>query len=183
MGNRYRKRPTIIDAVLYDGTNFGELVVFTGGSVRQAEPADDAPKGAVIVSTPTGPSPLPVGHWLARQPLASTGGATWDFWPIDADQFAASYDAVPEDEDDRPVGPVPPYSPDRSVVEYVESDGNITADEYRDAVNIDPRDDSMFTLALAPGLSWRQAVLLMLAIGLIVGLTASAGLFAIRGGP
>ena len=116
---RYRKKPTTIEAIRYDGSNFPELVAWTEGAVREATPAEQRRAGRpagppverppteapatpatappLIVVTPTGEAVVRAGDWVARQPLETPTGTVWDFWPIDADQFEATYDAVDDE--------------------------------------------------------------------------------------
>jgi hypothetical protein len=81
----YRARPSLIEAVRWQGDNLGELTEFAGEAVRldaggglQLLAGHDAGQGWV---------PVAVGHWIVRAP-----GDLADYWPVEAAFFASKYE-------------------------------------------------------------------------------------------
>ena len=108
---RYRSKPQEIEAIQY-GPEFrqglvGEVASFIAGRpVDGAEVSDfvqptglwDPPEEATIViqagaDGAQGWVPVPLGHWIVRQP-----GDLTDHWPVSADYFAAKNEPA----EDRP---------------------------------------------------------------------------------
>jgi hypothetical protein len=85
---RYRTKPSEIQAVQWRGDNFQELVDF-GATVDRGPDGD----GRLLLEAgkdgAQGWVPVPVGHWIVRNP-----GDLTDHWPIDDDYFAGKYEAV-----------------------------------------------------------------------------------------
>lgn len=86
---RFRNRPSEIEAVQWTGDNVAEIAAFgvdysTYGNATALSiiAGKDGAQGNV---------PVPVGHWIVRQP-----GDLSDHWPVDPDYFAAKYEEVPD---------------------------------------------------------------------------------------
>jgi hypothetical protein len=79
---KYQKRPTVIEAVQWDGKNREEVLAL--GHVQWGD------QTGMTVSTPSGEVPAPVGHWIAKQIV----NGKEDVWPIAPDIFAAMYNPV-----------------------------------------------------------------------------------------
>lgn len=82
----YQSKPSTIEAVQWTGDNTDEvtaflptvdLVFFRDGRLN-VKAGKDGAQGLV---------PVPVGHWIVRQP-----GDLSDHWPVDPDYFAAKYE-------------------------------------------------------------------------------------------
>ena len=82
----YESRPTFVEAVQHDGLDFTALAELAPGKVRihvmtgslELHAGKDGAQEWV---------PVPVGHWLVRQP-----GDPSDVWPVDPSYFAEKYD-------------------------------------------------------------------------------------------
>jgi hypothetical protein len=83
----YQSKPTTVEAVQYDGTNWTEVAeLVTTGKVAiphgegslQIQAGKDGESGWVNV---------PVGTWVVRKPMDSA-----DVWPCDDPTFRARYD-------------------------------------------------------------------------------------------
>lgn len=91
----YKKKPTPVEAVQWDGSmGMGKaiarwsddriiVVVFPD---RLGYATDDY---SLKVLTAHGPVPASRGAWVVRQRLPD---GTWDYWPVTAEIFAATYD-------------------------------------------------------------------------------------------
>lgn len=103
----YQSKPQQVEAVQWTGDNWAEVMAF--GVV----PGDPSKVAKVASTAPTLPAsadelrehdflplqllagkdgaqewvPVPIGHWLVRQP-----GDLSDIWPVDPDYFAAKYE-------------------------------------------------------------------------------------------
>jgi hypothetical protein len=81
---KYRKKPVVIEAVQWTGQNGKEVLAL--GHVTWGD------QTGMIVRTPSGDVPAPVGHWIAKQIV----NGKEDVWPIAPDIFAAMYNPVNE---------------------------------------------------------------------------------------
>jgi len=84
----YESTPQTVTAVRWDGTDrcADVLAVWSGHKTTCGCTAHD---GLHLLAGKDGAQewvPVPVGHWLVRQP-----GDTSDVWPVDPDYFAAKY--------------------------------------------------------------------------------------------
>lgn len=79
---RYRKRPGVVEAIRFDGSNYLEVMAFTGpGHI-------DWDSGRIRVRTLHGVAVCLPGDWICKG-LA-------DCWPVDAKTFVNLYDLVEE---------------------------------------------------------------------------------------
>lgn len=86
---RYRSKPTEIDAVQWTGDNLAEVEAF-GVKFRygpEAPSQRDPLKIKAGTNGAQGYVPVPVGHWIVRQP-----GDLTDHWPVDPEYFAGKYE-------------------------------------------------------------------------------------------
>lgn len=82
---KFRSKPQEIEAVQWTGDNYREVHDF-GATVKtgadflalELEAGTNGAQGYV---------PVPIGHWIVRQP-----GDLTDHWPVDPDYFAAKYE-------------------------------------------------------------------------------------------
>lgn len=96
MANRYRSKPTEIEAVQWDGSLHcltrleawagDEQIRLHGVNAIQLLAGQDGAQDWV---------PVPVGHWIVRKP-----GDPSDYWPVDPEHFASKYEPVPSGEGD-----------------------------------------------------------------------------------
>jgi len=77
---QYRKKPVVIDAVQYLGTNFDEIEAFVGGDAEFRD-------GKLLVATLEGPLHASPNDWIIK-------GVMGEFYPCKPDVFAATYEAV-----------------------------------------------------------------------------------------
>jgi len=81
---KFRKKPVVIEAVRWTGTNHGEIAVLVGdawpGDVAPNPPGDD-----LIIDTLEGEMRCQVGDWLVK-------GIKGEFYPCKPDIFEASYE-------------------------------------------------------------------------------------------
>lgn len=83
---RYQSKPSTIEAVQWTGDNHDEVtaflptvdLVFFRDDSLHLQAGKDGAQGLV---------PVPVGHWIVRQP-----GDLTHHWPIDPDYFANKYE-------------------------------------------------------------------------------------------
>lgn len=80
---KYLKRPVVIEAVQWTGSNIGEVVAFAG---QAAIPVDET---GVVINTMEGPLLAQRGWWIIK-------GIKGEFYPCAPDVFDATYDTVPE---------------------------------------------------------------------------------------
>lgn len=73
---KYRKKPVVIEAIQFDGTNHDDIVEFCGGFTRDA-----------IISTLEGDMTAQPGDWIIK-------GVQGEYYPCKPDIFAATYEAV-----------------------------------------------------------------------------------------
>lgn len=87
-GQRFRKRPIVIEAMRWTGDNFGAVVDFLGEDFAGADrgPAFDE----VAIATLEGPITASLGDWIIR-------GVAGEFYPIKDDIFRATYEAVSDE--------------------------------------------------------------------------------------
>lgn len=88
MAERYRRKPTEIEAVQWDGTRRTRMAIDEMGA--SFFPLPHRSGVATLEAGPGGESGwvhVPVGFWVVTD-------GKGDFWPINAEQFAATYEKV-----------------------------------------------------------------------------------------
>jgi hypothetical protein len=84
---KYRKKPVVIEAIIYDGTNGDEIKAFTqGGCYRDVT---DPQNPRFMIRTLEGEHIASWGDYIIR-------GIKGEFYPCKPDIFAATYEAVEE---------------------------------------------------------------------------------------
>ena len=83
---KYRKRPVVIDAVQWTGTNGLTIAAFMGEPFPDDAHTTDTP----IIHTLEGDLTASVGDYIIR-------GIKGEFYPCRADIFEATYDAVDDE--------------------------------------------------------------------------------------
>jgi hypothetical protein len=78
----YRKKPVVIEAVPYDGTNHAEIAAFTGLPLVSNDEAVGMP---IIIPTLEGDHQAQPGDMIIR-------GVKGEFYPCKSDIFAATYE-------------------------------------------------------------------------------------------
>lgn len=84
---KYRKKPVVVDAVQWDGSNVSEIAVFMGTDVKARYVIDD---GIVVIPTLEGDMTASKGDWIIR-------GVNGEYYPCKPDVFAKTYEPVSED--------------------------------------------------------------------------------------
>ena len=87
--SKYRKKPVVIEAVHYNGTNLAEIEAFTSGKAEQrllAGPGRGMHQGLVI-HTLEGDMRAAEGDYIIR-------GVQGEFYPCKPDIFDATYEPV-----------------------------------------------------------------------------------------
>lgn len=99
---RYRKKPVIIEAMLWTGYNYTQSEIFTGETLAHGKYETAAPErgngwtdgaysnSAKIISTLEGEMRCQPGDWIIK-------GVKGEFYPCKPDIFAATYEAVEEE--------------------------------------------------------------------------------------
>lgn len=87
---RFRSRPSEVEAVQWTGDNLDEIEAF-GVGFRYADRWDHPLRIKAGKDGAQDWVPVPVGHWIARQP-----GDLTDHWPVDPDYFASKYEPAEE---------------------------------------------------------------------------------------
>lgn len=87
MKNKYRKKPVVIEAVQFDGTPEGALVVFDAFKILGAKfvPNADLTTGILTIPTLEGTHTASSGDWIIK-------GIKGEFYPVKPDIFTATYD-------------------------------------------------------------------------------------------
>lgn len=81
---KYRKKPVVIEAVLWDGTQESvEKLAEMTGQVGFAAPSS----GGIVIQTLEGEMLASLGDWIIK-------GVKGEFYPCKPDIFEATYDAV-----------------------------------------------------------------------------------------
>lgn len=79
---RFRRRPTVVDAILWQGEfNCEEVFAFLG----LEHPDDEMDHSVIHIPTLEGTITAPAGDWIVR-------GTTGEFWPVKPEIFAATYE-------------------------------------------------------------------------------------------
>ena len=86
---KYRKKPVVVEAVQYDGTNFNELWDFTGRTACIREISELHAPLVLAVYTPEGVMRADVGDWIIK-------GVKGEYYPCKPDIFAHTYEPVNE---------------------------------------------------------------------------------------
>lgn len=84
---RWRKRPVVVEAMRYDGGNWGEIVVWSQGVVGVILPTMDETHPRLLVETLEGRMEAGRGDWIIR-------GVAGEFYPCAPAIFAATYEAA-----------------------------------------------------------------------------------------
>jgi hypothetical protein len=87
MTTRYRKKPVVIDAVLFTGDNVQEIQAFTANTARVTV---EGGRRAVVIETLEGTMLGDEGDWIIK-------GIKGEFYPCKPDIFDATYEAVDGD--------------------------------------------------------------------------------------
>jgi hypothetical protein len=80
---QFRKRPVVIEAILWDGSNCDDVFAFLGYD----HDAHDDEIDYVYIETLEGVMTATVGDWIIR-------GVKGEFYPCKPDIFEATYEAV-----------------------------------------------------------------------------------------
>ena len=91
---KYRKKPVVIEAFQYNGTNGYNIGIWSKNNVIESpvlEPAEDNPKGSYLqIETLEGVMTAIVGDWIIK-------GIKGEFYPCKPDIFEATYEKVKEE--------------------------------------------------------------------------------------
>lgn len=85
---KYRKKPVVVDAVLWTGENVEEVSAFTRGHDEVKYVAYFVP-GCVYIHTPEGVMAAMTGDWIIK-------GIKGELYPCKPDIFAATYEEITE---------------------------------------------------------------------------------------
>mgnify|MGYP006921451942 CR=1 FL=1 len=78
---KFRKKPTIVEAIQWKGNNLDEVIAFLG-TKTYGEFA-----GSVLVETPKAILTVAVGNWIIK-------GADGEFHPCSPSDFEMTYEAI-----------------------------------------------------------------------------------------
>jgi hypothetical protein len=92
MITKYRKKPIIIDAIIWDGTNLKEIISFTGLHESASkwtwdEYAEVVKTQGLKIFTLEGSHMASIGDYIIR-------GVAGEFYPCKSDIFGATYELV-----------------------------------------------------------------------------------------
>lgn len=82
---QYRKKPVVIEALLFTGTNSAEAIKFIGNSVKEVE--QDFLDSDLTIKTLEGDMYVSEGDYIIK-------GVLGEFYPCKHDIFEATYEAV-----------------------------------------------------------------------------------------
>lgn len=87
----YQSKPSVIEAIHWDGENFHDCTVFGEGKVRFVKTEPSMMELQLLAGKDGAQEwvPVPVGHWIVHPP-----GDLSDVWPVDAEYFAGKYEPV-----------------------------------------------------------------------------------------
>lgn len=80
----FRKRPIVVEAIQFTGSNLAELAEFTG---YRADDGIDGHHDMVVIETLEGDMEARVGCWIIK-------GVTGECYPCQADIFETTYERV-----------------------------------------------------------------------------------------
>ena len=86
MSNLYRKKPVIIEAVRFTGSNYRDIREFTKGQSNTVFQGGRVPTGLTI-ATLEGTMTATVGDWIIK-------GVKGEFYPCKPDIFEKTYEPV-----------------------------------------------------------------------------------------
>ena len=81
MIKKYKKKPVVIEAVEFNGFNFGELEHFIGGDYGKNE------QGESVIATLEGALKISIGDYIIK-------GVKGEFYPCKPDIFKATYEEI-----------------------------------------------------------------------------------------
>lgn len=84
---KYRKKPVVIDAVQFTGTNFFEIAHFLGHGPEVLNNLDLHSTDHPVIETLEGKMTASPGDWVIR-------GVKGEYYPCKPDIFAASYETA-----------------------------------------------------------------------------------------
>jgi hypothetical protein len=84
---RYRKKPVVIEAVQFDGTNGDAVAEWCGGTFEATTCHGDGPPTVVFIHTLEGRMGASLGDFVIK-------GVKGEFYPCKPDIFKATYEAV-----------------------------------------------------------------------------------------
>ena len=82
---KYRKKPVVIDALQYNGTNFKEILEFIGGVDERDK--IDIHHESIFIKTLEGDMEAKKGDWIIR-------GVRGEYYPCKPDIFEETYEKV-----------------------------------------------------------------------------------------
>lgn len=86
---KYRKKPIVVEAVLWTGANWDAIVFFCGKAVRgdQETLERDGTRMPIFIDTLEGRMRAEIGDWIIR-------GVNGEFYPCKPDIFEKTYEVV-----------------------------------------------------------------------------------------
>ncbi len=85
---QYRKKPVVIEAVQWDGTNQGAIANFMNVFIRtKTSPEEGNPSGKITIETLEGDMIASVGDFIIK-------GVQGEFYPCKPDIFEKTYEKV-----------------------------------------------------------------------------------------
>ena len=85
---QYRKRPVVIEAIRFVGSNFADVIEFTG---YKADFGQDQYHDTIVIETLEGDMEAQAGDWIIR-------GVKGELYPCKPDVFDLTYEAVDNSE-------------------------------------------------------------------------------------
>lgn len=82
---RFRKKPVVIEAVQFTGTNRDEVLAFAGKDINDTVVEGDVRFPAMFIPTLEGVMEASVGDWIIR-------GVAGELYPCKPEIFEATYD-------------------------------------------------------------------------------------------
>lgn len=89
--NKYRKKPIVIEALQFTGSNLAECLVWALGTSPESAEGCAIMNLPLFIPTLEGDMRVSPGDWIIK-------GVKGEFYPCKPDIFAASYEPVTEDE-------------------------------------------------------------------------------------
>ena len=85
---QYRKKPVVIEAIQWDGTNQGEIAEFMETPIRtKTSPEQGNPSGKITIETLEGDMTAMVGDFIIR-------GIQGEYYPCKPDIFEKTYEEI-----------------------------------------------------------------------------------------
>lgn len=100
---KFRKKSVVVEAILWNGDNYDEVMVFAGGNAGNII---DLRGGTIIILTHEGKMAADKGDWIIKEPFPTDDRK---FYPCKPDIFDKTYEPVGEVYTECELPPIRPW--------------------------------------------------------------------------